>query len=178
MSDETKVHRDDWGDEEMPVQPPKRLGRLVWLAIPLIVVVFGIMNSIVARREIREPVVRTRHILIMCDKFKPGDCDEAYARIRDVKKQLDEGADFAELAREHSEDPGSAAMGGDLGYMRFDEFVEEYAAKAFDMKVGETSEIIQSSHGYHIIRLSGRRNPIGWKEAAEPAPADHTGHSH
>ena len=67
------------------------------------------------------------------------------------------GADFAEMAKEFSEDPGSAARGGDLGYVKRGVFFPEFEAASFALRVGEISDVIESPVGYHIIELLDRR---------------------
>lgn len=78
---------------------------------------------------------------------------KALADIRDVQRQLKEGAGFATLARQYSQDPGSASLGGDLGYSRRGEFVKNFEEVAFGLKEGEISDIVESRFGYHIIQL-------------------------
>lgn len=90
--------------------------------------------------------LHARHILVT-------DEDEARALIA----RLDEGADFAELAREHSQD-GSAAVGGDLGWFEQDMMVEPFGATAAALETGHyTPEPVQTRFGWHIILLDGRR---------------------
>lgn len=67
------------------------------------------------------------------------------------------GADFAELAKQHSEDPGSAVQGGDLGFVKRGVFYPEFEEAAFKLDAGEISEVIESPIGYHIIQLIERR---------------------
>jgi len=160
VAEKTVLHEDREGGE-LPVRP--RLTWIAWAAVPLIIVLFGVVSYYSARRDVHQPRVRTRHILIKCDYSDMAANAEAFARIREIKAQLDDGADFDELAREHSEDTGSASRGGDLGYMTRDDLVDAYAEAAFKLKEGETSDIVRTSIGYHIIQL------IDW---IEPLPAD------
>lgn len=67
------------------------------------------------------------------------------------------GVDFAELAKNHSEDPGSAVQGGDLGFVKRGVFYPEFEEAAFKLKEGEISEVIESPIGYHIIQLIEKR---------------------
>lgn len=99
--------------------------------------------------------VRASHILV---KTK----EEA----DDIKKQLDEGADFATLAKEKSTDTGSAANGGDLGFFGEGEMVEAFEKAAFSMKNDEISDPIKSDYGYHIIKRTD------YKEATNPTEED------
>lgn len=70
---------------------------------------------------------------------------------------LRNGADFAELAKNNSEDPGSAAAGGDLGFVKRGVFYPEFESAAFKLKEGQLSEVIESPVGFHIIELLERR---------------------
>jgi peptidyl-prolyl cis-trans isomerase C len=90
--------------------------------------------------------VRARHILV-------GTEEEA----RKIVEQLKAGADFAELAKKLSKDPG-ASDGGDLGYFTKDQMVPEFANVAFQMYPGQTSNPVKTQFGWHIIRLEDRRN--------------------
>lgn len=96
---------------------------------------------------------RASHILI-----KPADesaeADKAAKdKAEELYKQIKGGADFAELARKNSDDPGSARQGGDLGYFGRGVMVGAFEDKAFSMKKGEISEPFKSPYGYHIIKM-------------------------
>ncbi|WP_337864813.1 peptidylprolyl isomerase [Ignavibacterium sp.] len=67
------------------------------------------------------------------------------------------GADFSELAKKYSEDPGSASAGGDLGFVKKGVFYPEFESVAFRLKEGELSEVVETPVGYHIIQLLERR---------------------
>ncbi|MCC7060217.1 MAG: peptidylprolyl isomerase, partial [Burkholderiaceae bacterium] len=99
---------------------------------------------------------RASHILIKVD---PGASEAARQAARSkaeaVLGQLRAGADFATLAKSESQDPGSASAGGDLGYFSADTMVKPFAEAAFALKPGETSGVVESEFGYHIIRLTG-----------------------
>ncbi len=90
--------------------------------------------------------VRASHILVPTEE-----------EAKKLKKQLDEGADFAELAKENSKDPGSAPKGGDLGYFTADQMVPEFSDKAFALEPGQVSDPVQSQFGWHIIKLQDKR---------------------
>lgn len=102
--------------------------------------------------------VRARHILI---KFPEGEngkpSDEAMEKAREkaesMLKEINEGKDFTELARKHSDDKASAQNGGDLGFFGKGAMVKPFEDAAFALKKGETSKPVLSPFGYHIIRL-------------------------
>lgn len=71
----------------------------------------------------------------------------------DIKQQLDEGGDFAELAAEYSKDPSNAGQGGALGFFGRGQMVAPFEEAAFSMEPGEISEPVQTDFGYHIIRI-------------------------
>lgn len=81
---------------------------------------------------------------------------KALDKIGKVKEDLRSGVDFAELARKYSDD-GSARDGGDLGWTTRGSFVPEFEAAAFQLEINETSDIIETEYGYHIIQLMERR---------------------
>ncbi len=103
--------------------------------------------------------VRASHILVRSAKDDPAPKREeaskkAVSILADAKKA---GADFAALARAHSEGP-SAPGGGDLGYFpREGSMVEDFAAAAFALKVGEMSGIVETQFGFHIIKLTEKK---------------------
>jgi peptidyl-prolyl cis-trans isomerase D len=96
-----------------------------------------------------------RHILIMSAKDADPKVDAAAkAKAEDLLAQINKGADFATLAKANSEDPGSATQGGELGFFSRGDMVPEFENAAFALaKVGDTSAIIKTSYGYHILQL-------------------------
>ncbi|OOZ42552.1 SurA N-terminal domain-containing protein [Solemya elarraichensis gill symbiont] len=93
-----------------------------------------------------------RHILFTVDS-KQSDA-EAKAAAEAVLAQLHDGADFAQLAREHSADPGSANAGGDLGVVDKGVMVKPFEDAAFALEKGQISELVRSRFGYHIIEVT------------------------
>ena len=90
---------------------------------------------------------RASHILVATE-----------AEANDLLAKLNSGADFAELAKQLSKDPGSGAQGGDLGWANAGGFVPEFGAAMVALKAGETSAApVQTQFGFHIIRLSESR---------------------
>jgi peptidyl-prolyl cis-trans isomerase C len=102
--------------------------------------------------------VRVRHILLT---WKPMGTRDDRAAIREQMRPILEkargGADFAELAREHSEDSATAQNGGDTGLFRRGQMVPAFEAVAFALKPGEISDIVETAFGVHILRLEEHR---------------------
>jgi parvulin-like peptidyl-prolyl isomerase len=93
-----------------------------------------------------EEQVEASHILVATE-----------AEAQAILDALAGGADFAELARTRSTDPGSGAQGGQLGWFGRGAMVPEFEEAAFALQVGETSGIVQTQFGFHIIRVTGHR---------------------
>lgn len=108
--------------------------------------------------------VHARHILIRMQgspvPVKAGQKDlteaEALSKAQDLKKQIDGGADFAELAKKESDDTGSGANGGDLGTFHHGMMVGPFDQAAFTLEVGKVSDPVKSQFGYHIIRVESK----------------------
>ena len=95
---------------------------------------------------------QARHILI------EGNTPEARAKAEKLLADLRGGADFAALAKAHSEDPGSADKGGDLGFFPEGKMVASFDAALRELKIpGELSGVVETQFGFHIIRLEARR---------------------
>jgi len=100
--------------------------------------------------------VHVEHILLKTAGKPPSEDAKLKAQAEDLVKQLKAGADFAELAKKYSEDNengGSAAKGGDLGWIERGQTLPEFERTAFALKPGETSGIVKTEVGYHIIRV-------------------------
>ena len=110
--------------------------------------------------------VRASHILIRAPEDADAKTkDDARAKATDVLKQVKGGKDFGELAKHYSQDPGSAANGGDLGFFMKGQMVGAFEEAAFSLKPGDVSELIQTPFGFHIIK-------VGDKQAARTIPVE------
>jgi len=102
-----------------------------------------------------ERQAHVRHILVQPSEIRTEAETEALAR--DLYARLQGGADFAELAREHSQDPGSALAGGDLGWTGGDEFVPEFREALAATADGQLSPPFHSQYGWHVLQVLERR---------------------
>jgi peptidyl-prolyl cis-trans isomerase D len=107
--------------------------------------------------------VKVSHILIKTPLPGPdGKVDEkgvaaAQARAADLLKQIRGGANFEELAKKYSEDPGSAKEGGSLGWIPRGRTVPEFEKVAFSLPKGQISDLVKTSYGFHIIRVDDKQ---------------------
>jgi parvulin-like peptidyl-prolyl isomerase len=124
-----------------------------------------IVNAVITDSETREfynrsgEEVRARHILIKAPSSASPDArEQARAKIDSLHALATGGGDFAQLAEENSEDPGSAAKGGDLGFFGWGKMVGEFQQAAFSLKTGQISDVIETQYGYHIIKVEEKRD--------------------
>jgi peptidyl-prolyl cis-trans isomerase D len=107
--------------------------------------------------------VKVSHILIKTPlpgadgKVDEKGVGEAQRRAEDLLKQLKSGAKLEDLAKKYSEDPGSAKQGGSLGWIGKGQTVPEFEKTAFSLPKGQTSDLVKSSYGFHIIRVDDKQ---------------------
>jgi peptidyl-prolyl cis-trans isomerase D len=97
--------------------------------------------------------VKVRHILLMTQGKSDSEKKQALAKAQDLLKQLRSGADFADLAKKNSQDPGSAQNGGDLGFIVKGQTVPEFEKIAFTAKPKDISDVVTTQYGYHILQV-------------------------
>lgn len=123
----------------------------------------------VSRREVEEfyetmkdslpdqkPMVHLRHLL---KEIRPGGSarEKAVRKIRDIQELVRQGEDFGELAKQYSEDPGSASSGGNLGFVEKGTLFHEFEEVAFQLEIGETSDVVETPIGFHLIQTLEKR---------------------
>lgn len=84
--------------------------------------------------------------------------DSAFQKIRLIRDSIKAGVSFADLARRHSEDPGTAVVGGNLGFFQRRRFIPEFEQAAFALQPGEISDIVTTKFGYHLIKCDDVRS--------------------
>lgn len=99
--------------------------------------------------------VKVRHILIKSDSSNDA---AAKSKAEAILKQIQSGGDFAKLAKDNSQDPGSAQNGGELGWIVKGQTVPEFEKAAFSLQPGQTSGLIKTMYGYHIVQVEQHEN--------------------
>ena len=94
--------------------------------------------------------VRARHILLKTENSNEA---QVQPKAEALLKQIKGGGDFAKLAKDNSNDPGSASQGGELGFLVKGQTVPEFEKSAFSLKPGETSDLVKTQYGFHIIQV-------------------------
>ena len=107
--------------------------------------------------EVKEQV-RVRHILIAVPQGADAKTDAAAkAKAEDILKQIKAGGNFAELASKNSDDPGSKTAGGELGFLDRGKTVPEFDKAAFTLLPGQTSDLVKTQFGYHILQVEEKK---------------------
>ena len=155
-------------------------GDLGWLKGGEIPSIFSDAVSTMNKGEISEPIRSASgfHIISIMDKkggrthivtqtnarhilLKPTiieDQSRVKKRLIDIRSRIINGEDFATMAKAHSEDTSSATKGGDLGWFQPGTMVPEFDKALNDLQIGDISELVRTSFGYHIIEVLGRRS--------------------
>jgi len=102
--------------------------------------------------------VKASHILVRVQaNADPAEREKARAKAAGLLADVKAGKDFAALAKQYSDDPGSGAQGGDLGFFQRGQMVPPFEQAAFALAVGQTSELVTSDFGFHIIRVTDKQ---------------------
>jgi peptidyl-prolyl cis-trans isomerase SurA len=110
------------------------------------------------RRDSERLIVRqarARHILIRPNEVT--NSEQARARLEQLRQRIVEGEDFAELAREHSDDTGSGGLGGDLGWFTRGKMVDDFQEVVDATPVNQISPVFRTQFGWHVLEVLGRR---------------------
>lgn len=101
--------------------------------------------------------VRARHILLrLPTEATQAQRDSVLAQARQIRDRAQGGEDFAELARQYGQD-GTAQQGGDLGFFGRGAMIQQFEEAAFALEPGEISDVVQTVHGYHVIKVEERQ---------------------
>jgi peptidyl-prolyl cis-trans isomerase SurA len=118
---------------------------------------FHLIKIVDIRGDERHIVEQTkaRHILLHADALTPE--EDVKIRIQQLRERIEQGEDFATLARANSQDPGSGSSGGDLGWVTPGQMVPEFEKAMDKLKIGEVSQPVKSRFGWHLIQVLDRR---------------------
>lgn len=100
--------------------------------------------------------VEVGHI-VRFPKPSAAEYEKTRQKLEDIKLRIENGESFSDLAKIYSDDPGSGAQGGELGFFKRGQLVPEYEAAALSMRPGDLSKVVKSQFGYHLIQLIERR---------------------
>jgi len=117
----------------------------------------AISESEIEENYNRDKTATVRHILLMTQGKNEEEKNEIYQKMQSVLEEARSGADFAELAKKYSEDPGSKDNGGLYENFARGKMVEAFEDTAFSVPVGEISDIVETRYGYHIIKVIDRQ---------------------
>lgn len=111
-----------------------------------------------ARGQLQQrPRTVTFHQVIVTPEASEGSVEEAREKALAILDSISAGEDFARLAEAHSDDPGSASAGGDLGWFRRGQMVREFEDAAFSLIDGQVSDLVETEYGFHIIKVERYR---------------------
>jgi peptidyl-prolyl cis-trans isomerase D len=102
---------------------------------------------------------KAHHILLKTDSSEEHSESVVTEKIQELQQKLESGEAFEDLARQYSEDPGSAKQGGDLGWVATGDMVKPFEEALFVLDKGEVSDIVKTQFGFHLIRLDDVRAP-------------------
>jgi peptidyl-prolyl cis-trans isomerase SurA len=128
---------------------------------------FGLHIIKLIEKKLSPGEIRCSHIMTRFSSPEPTPEDTltAFEKIVAVRDSLALGRDFAEVAKMRSADPGSAPNGGDLGWFSRRRYVPEFEEMAFKLVPGQTSGIVRSRYGYHMIKCTDARPPKTFEES-------------
>lgn len=142
--------------EKLPDDEPRDYTKFLWIGVAVLVIIMLIAIAMSGRRDPTRSQVRARHILVQYVTGDAADRARALDLITGIRQDLVDGADFGSLARDYSDDPGSAARGGDLGYHKRGIFDPPFEAFVWSAPIGELSDVIEGTFGFHVIEVLDR----------------------
>lgn len=128
---------------------------------------FGYHIVKVTAKQKRRYKIQASHILIKTENDGENDSNYARTRVEIIYNDIKSGTPFDSLAIEYSDDPGSGAKGGDLGYFERRQMVQPFDEAVFKLEIGELSPIVKSRFGFHIIKLIDEKEYPPFNEEVE-----------
>ena len=142
--------------EHEDIEEPKDRTKLMWLGV--IVLFVAMLAAIWAYGRIKpyHSMVRAKHILISSNAGDPAEQARSLELAQELRKRILAGEDFGVLAQKYSNDPQSASRGGDIGYTEKGKLTEGFEEYVWTAPVGQLSEVVKTSFGYHLIVVVDR----------------------
>jgi len=143
-------------DTSERAEEPKDRTKWWWLLV--VVLVLAAVGAMwwTARPDHSVSLVRAKHILIQCSQADPDDRARGLQTITELRNRILAGESFAKLAKDYSDDPQSAARGGDLGYYKKGSFEEAFEEFVWNAPLNQLSDIVRTGHGFHLIVVTDR----------------------
>ena len=135
---------------------PKDRTWLLWLGVLALLAAMAAALWISSRGQQDTTRVRVKHLLVQCNHADPVDRAGALERAKELRRRIEQGERFSKLAKEYSGDEFSSARGGDLGYYPRGTFEKDFEAYVWNAPIGQLSEPIQTSRGFHLIMVVDR----------------------
>ena len=145
-----------WESENEEGGVDRDWSKVVWYGIAALVAVMVILLIVPKGDRTTHSRARVWHILITYDYTVPGQREAAMETINSLRERIVEGESFSKLAREYSGDEGSAARGGDLGWVAHDDLNDHFEAIIWTHPLNEITEVVESGYGLHLILVSER----------------------
>lgn len=143
-------------DQEM-AREPRDWAKVLWAGVVVMVAIMAFFMWWAGRPEPGASIVYCKHILITYDAVNPADRERAFGLAARLREQVLAGEDFARLARDYSSDKDSASRGGALPpFRRTDKLDTNFAQYVWNAPVGHLSDVIATSHGFHLIVVTDR----------------------
>ena len=145
-----------WESEQENTKEPVDKAKRVWYGILICLVLMPILLWATHEEKVYNSRVKVKHILVSAPENDVSARAVALEKIQDVKRQLDEGANFEKLAKLYSDDESSNTRGGMLGWYIRKEFVKPFDDYVWIGEIDAVSDPIETSFGYHLIVVVDR----------------------
>ena len=152
--------------EENANEPRDYTKYLWWGILAAVLLMIGLLASL-GERQPKRSEVHAKHILIKCQQGDPADRARALKTAQELRERLTKGESFEKLAKEYSDDPVSAVRGGDLGPAPKGTYLDQFEKYIWSAPINELGDIVQTSHGFHLIVVLDRHISDGDAYEAE-----------
>lgn len=143
--------------ESEPTREGRDRAKLVWGGIMLLLVFMGLAMWLGQGKVGGRTRVHAKHILISFDRTDPADRTRALETITELRQRIVDGESLSRIAKNFSNDPGSASRGGDLGWLKRDSLTEAIEDYVWHAPIGELSDVIQTGFGFHLVIVIDRQ---------------------